>query len=969
MMSDVNIFADTAKEPVGTISRLELAAKSSFMYQLINSLNMCDGCGDSISIIFAEEKKETIIALMAEVAHFKKSGLLIIKDATDVNELRKKIGLNAFEMRKNCKGFEHFDAPAASENCSVETSNNLEDEDVRKDEQEATDSIGNRSKGIDNIGTPVPAENTNVETGLNLENRDRNNEEPEAVDSIERSNGQNSKHEEVNESIENQFSMTSDKKKITKCRFCHKTMLTSSYQRHLRKLHKNKGKPKLKVLKKTSSFKTNPIIKESIRDLKQCNICHILVSKKNFSRHLKFKHSSEGIAKLSNYGPHLTKIKKVDVNIENLNINSMKIKPDDPIPKRRLMLEKCDFDTSFKIVTPPNTSSSFSSVDHCSNCGLDYEHGPMISCTKCSQWWHLHCVGLDSASEEELAKDFFCYSCSSNIKENEAEPKSKNRCALCANSYFSKKSRLLQHYSRVHFKEELMKYVDNGSKKCRFCSFVSPNGVCSLVAHIGSTHKKVLQFLPFLNGEVVNHEGEGVLPKSKHDGGFKCIHCEIKLPTENQLDIHYCLDHYRDKLQAMLNTVDPKLCPHCGILIRNQTGMVVHIGTVHKKVEQLHYSNLRISSPVNFNCIFDISKQTTPNFKCQLCKEVKTYPTRSHLYEHYSTCHYFEELTTIVSDSDVCPICFKNVPNKNGLLRHIGSTHDKVELFLPTEFHLKRSNQSAKRKSKTEDSRSLKSKTSLKKRAVKKRKKILSSKSLYCKLCPETSRPSFVDRSKLFRHYSLMHYRSELCVSVNQESTSCKICLKKLSSIDEVISHIGSTHNRVNELLPEKFRIEKLRARGEGSFEKNSTNHSITVSKDINEPAKEVQKTAQDEDADCMKTEPFDAFLGDINDGGTVTIEQDIDLSEDSEPKVEVSLDLLDTENNINTIDPLMDCSIDIEENPIAESSVGLDFTASSIDMEEASAEQENNVDTSQDSIDTQALRSVFDSSDSEEED
>ena len=79
MMSDVNIFADTAKEPVVTISRLELAAKSSFMYQLINSLNMCDGCGDSISIIFAEEKKETIIALMAEVAHFKKSGLLIIK--------------------------------------------------------------------------------------------------------------------------------------------------------------------------------------------------------------------------------------------------------------------------------------------------------------------------------------------------------------------------------------------------------------------------------------------------------------------------------------------------------------------------------------------------------------------------------------------------------------------------------------------------------------------------------------------------------------------------------------------------------------------------------------------------------------------------------------------------------------------------------------------------------------------------
>ena len=126
MSSEVNIFAGTAKEPVFTISRIEIAAKSVFMYQLINSLNICDGCGETISIIFAEEKKETLVTLMTQVIHFKKSGLSINKgklkffnklpfftfelniyilncsdldlDTNDVKELRRKIGLNKFEQ-------------------------------------------------------------------------------------------------------------------------------------------------------------------------------------------------------------------------------------------------------------------------------------------------------------------------------------------------------------------------------------------------------------------------------------------------------------------------------------------------------------------------------------------------------------------------------------------------------------------------------------------------------------------------------------------------------------------------------------------------------------------------------------------------------------------------------------------------------------------------------------------------------
>merc|ERR1712098_979870 len=165
MTSDVNIFAGTAKEPVVTISRIELAAKSAFMYQLINSLNICDGCGETISIIFAEEKKETLMALMAEVTHFRKSGLSIIKDTNDVRELRRKIGLNQFEQL---------------------TKRDLEIGNKNKVEQDIADECEIR-KNCDNNFNVHAATDENVVTAQILENKakERNNDEKEVAENNE----------------------------------------------------------------------------------------------------------------------------------------------------------------------------------------------------------------------------------------------------------------------------------------------------------------------------------------------------------------------------------------------------------------------------------------------------------------------------------------------------------------------------------------------------------------------------------------------------------------------------------------------------------------------------------------------------------------------------------------------------------------------------------------------------------------
>ena len=79
MSIDVNIYCGQTKNPVFNISCLELTAKSPVIRKLLNSLNICDGCRDPVSIIFPDEDCATVVAVMSQMTHFKKGGLLIIE--------------------------------------------------------------------------------------------------------------------------------------------------------------------------------------------------------------------------------------------------------------------------------------------------------------------------------------------------------------------------------------------------------------------------------------------------------------------------------------------------------------------------------------------------------------------------------------------------------------------------------------------------------------------------------------------------------------------------------------------------------------------------------------------------------------------------------------------------------------------------------------------------------------------------
>ena len=79
----VNIYSKETKVPVFTISCLELSAKSPALRELLLNLNMCDECQSPVSIIFADEDQQTVVAAMSQMTHFKKSGLSIIQGIYD----------------------------------------------------------------------------------------------------------------------------------------------------------------------------------------------------------------------------------------------------------------------------------------------------------------------------------------------------------------------------------------------------------------------------------------------------------------------------------------------------------------------------------------------------------------------------------------------------------------------------------------------------------------------------------------------------------------------------------------------------------------------------------------------------------------------------------------------------------------------------------------------------------------------
>ena len=211
-------------------------------------------------------------------------------------------------------------------------------------------------------------------------------------------------------------------------------------------------------------------------------------------------------------------------------------------------------------------------------------------------------------------------------------------------------------------------------------------------------------------------------PSKKNRGRrFTCELCQKICWKKKALYRHYSVVHFKEKLRGLLSKESGAQCPRCHWTWEGQTerSKINHIGVDHKVVERfLHNSRKRKKKEVSSaDSLLDPEKENQEEknrskrrsrkdsfkssqeaslvrsgFNCHLCRRKKM--CRSRLYNHYSIAHYKEELMSLIDKESLqCPFPFCGWKRNNidMLILHLGAAHDKVEDFLPLQFHLPRS--------------------------------------------------------------------------------------------------------------------------------------------------------------------------------------------------------------------------------------------------------------------------------------
>ena len=211
---------------------------------------------------------------------------------------------------------------------------------------------------------------------------------------------------------------------------------------------------------------------------------------------------------------------------------------------------------------------------------------------------------------------------------------------------------------------------------------------------------------------------------------------------------------------------------------------------------------------------------TKRKFECHICNSQQV--SRTNLYSHYALGHFREEMKGAVGESGKdCHHCGKTFSTQDQLICHMGSTHNKVEDYLPQNYHIPKSKRGRKAKKTDEmeehsSSRDKKREERDKKGSIMEKerdafdgkslvdaaKEVQPTKSLQCHICQVTKSK----RSLLNAHYAHRHFRHQLIESIeNKNSLQCGDCGTLQTSIENLAFHIGVVHKKVEDFLPENY--------------------------------------------------------------------------------------------------------------------------------------------------------------------
>ena len=325
------------------------------------------------------------------------------------------------------------------------------------------------------------------------------------------------------------------------------------------------------------------------------------------------------------------------------------------------------------------------------------------------------------------------------------------------------------------------------------------------------------------------------------------------------------------KQMELLGYVDEKnSCPLCTVKLRDKTSLVRHFGVVHKmvlkfvnlKMEQsksnLAASNIQVNevhnqigTQLNKTELHQekrthFSKTECTSWSCHFCA-VPPFKEKRSLHYHISGVHFKDQIKAILGDTDICPEpdCGKQVSKYSDLIRHVGVVHRYLDRFLPdflldspqnyeesvpAEPNQPKLTISLKNKRKITDSDKESdeecdndwnpSGSTRKKIKVDQEKKYLSYKkfakkestlaspnpgSMTCHICFLKTGRTFSSRAKLYEHYSVVHYKEELEFKFGTKFS--KFCPECGHPKENLIGHLGATHNKVEQFLPKPFHV------------------------------------------------------------------------------------------------------------------------------------------------------------------
>ena len=424
-------------------------------------------------------------------------------------------------------------------------------------------------------------------------------------------------------------------------------------------------------------------------------------------------------------------------------------------------------------------------------------------------------------------------------------------CFACEETIeFDQKRELYRHYIK-HYKNKLSE-LNPSQDKCDFCQVPMLNK--NIVEHISLVHNQVDQFIP------ESAKYQSICDKKRN---FKSTNTTSQEPLEDS----NCLP----KLEP--ETVKSRKSESCNFKSTTTTTQILEDNCLPKlEPETVEKDIIERGEDVK-------------GLTCFFCSQYLEDSRRSRVYGHYYS-HFKNEIMASNSSQTVCDICSIELASVNDLARHLGVKHDKLEQFLPESARIvktvpkKENNDQVKivkpfpKKENDDDVKIVKTSSKMinneqgkmekeasegdvekeniyldesseeessdedtndnsytpgRRHSTSKRKLRKMNSEIREIECFGCSR--FLDsspRSRLYEHY-VNHIEVEKLLESNTSRSTCDKCGKRFVQPRWLARHIGLTHDKVEELIPEHARFRTIQE-SEIQLQKSSAKVDVKIS-------------------------------------------------------------------------------------------------------------------------------------------